>query len=72
VTDITEHPSTWIPAGVFDIFSRRVVGWSIEMAPTAALTHQCLGRPEKCAASQGSHGSNRPIADAVAKRAFVG
>lgn len=41
VTDITEHP-TWegkvYCAVVLDTFSRRVVGWSIDASPTAALT----------------------------------
>lgn len=45
VTDITEHP-TWegkvYCAVVLDTFSRRVVGWSIDASPTAALTTNAL------------------------------
>jgi len=40
VTDITEHPTregSLYCCVVFDVFSRRVVGWSIEASPTAAL-----------------------------------
>ena len=46
VTDITEHPT---PEGkvycavVLDACSRRVVGWSIDTAPTAALVMNALG-----------------------------
>ena len=46
VTDSTEHPTR---AGkghcavVLDVFSRRVVGWSIDAAPTAALVTHALG-----------------------------
>ena len=45
VTDITEHP----PGGkaycavVPDAYSRRVVGWSIDASPTAALVTHGLG-----------------------------
>jgi putative transposase len=46
VTDITEHP-TWegkvYCAVVLDAYSRRVVGWSINHNPTAALTTNALG-----------------------------
>lgn len=46
VTDITEHPTRegkvyWTV--VLDVFSRRVVGWSIDSAPTAALMTNALG-----------------------------
>jgi len=46
VTDITEHPTregkvSW--AVVLDTFSRRVVGWSIDATPTAALVTNALG-----------------------------
>ena len=46
VTDITEHPTREgkvYCAVVLDVFSRRVVGWSIDASPTAALN----GRPRK-------------------------
>ncbi len=46
VTDITEHPTREgkvYCAVVLDVFSRRVVGWSIEAAPTAALVTNALG-----------------------------
>ena len=46
VTDITEHP-TWegkvYCAVVLDVWSRRVVGWSIDASPTAALVTNALG-----------------------------
>lgn len=45
VTDITEHPTlegTVYYAVVLDTFSRRVVGWSIDAAPTAALATNAL------------------------------
>ena len=47
VTDITEHPTREgkvYCAVVLDAFSRRVVGWSIDAAPTAALVTNALGR----------------------------
>ena len=46
VTDITEHPTREgkvFCAVVPDAFSRRVVGWSIDAAPTAALVTNALG-----------------------------
>ncbi len=46
VTDITEHPTREgkvYCAVVLDVFARRVVGWSIDAAPTAALVTNALG-----------------------------
>jgi putative transposase len=46
VTDITEHPTRegkLYCAVVLDTFSRRVVGWSIDATPTAALVTNALG-----------------------------
>jgi putative transposase len=46
VTDITEHPTRegkLYCAVVLDVFSRRVVGWSIDASPTAALVTNALG-----------------------------
>jgi putative transposase len=46
VTDITEHPTRegkLSCAVVLDACSRRVVGWSIDTAPTAALVTNALG-----------------------------
>jgi transposase InsO family protein len=46
VTDITEHPTREgkvYCAVVLDAFSRRVVGWSINGHPTAALVTNALG-----------------------------
>ena len=46
VTDITEHPTREgkvYCAVVLDVCSRRVVGWSIDSAPTAALVTNALG-----------------------------
>ena len=46
VTDITEHPTregNAYCAVVLDVFSRRVVGWSIDATPTAALVTNALG-----------------------------
>ena len=46
VTDITEHPTRegkLYCAVVLDAFSRRVVGWSIDASPTAALVTNALG-----------------------------
>lgn len=46
VTDITEHPTREgkvYCAVVLDVFSRHVVGWSIDSAPTAALVTNALG-----------------------------
>ena len=46
VTDITEHPTREgkiYCAVVLDVFSRRVVGWSIDASATAALVTHALG-----------------------------
>ena len=46
VTDITEHRTRegkLYCSVVLDVFSRRVVGWSIDSAPTAALVTNALG-----------------------------
>jgi putative transposase len=46
VTDITEHPTRegkLYCAVVLDACSRRVVGWSIDTTPTAALVTNALG-----------------------------
>lgn len=46
VTDITEHPTREgkvYCAAVLDTYSRRVVGWSIDASPTAALVTNALG-----------------------------
>jgi transposase InsO family protein len=46
VTDITEHPTREgkvYCAVVLDVFSRRVVGWSIDAMQTAALVTNALG-----------------------------
>jgi len=46
VTDITEHPTREgkvYCVVVLDAFSRRVVGWSIDASPTAALVTNALG-----------------------------
>jgi transposase InsO family protein len=46
VTDITEHPTREgkvYCAGVLDVFSRRVVGWSIDAAPSTSLVTNALG-----------------------------
>jgi putative transposase len=46
VTDITEHPTRegrLYCCVVLDVFSRRVVGWSIDTSPTAALVTNALG-----------------------------
>jgi transposase InsO family protein len=46
VTDITEHPTREgkvYCAVVLDVYSRRVVGWSIDSSPTAALVTNALG-----------------------------
>ena len=52
VTDITEHPTREgrvYCAVVLDVFSRRVVGWSIDNSPTAGLVTSALGRPLRTA-----------------------
>jgi putative transposase len=46
VTDITEHPTREgkvYCAVVLDVYSRRVVGWSIDSAPSATLVTNALG-----------------------------
>lgn len=46
VTDITEHPTRegkLYCAVALDVWSRRVVGWSIDASPTAALVTNALG-----------------------------
>lgn len=46
VTDITEHPTRegkLYCAVVLDTFSRKVVGWSIDSSPNAALATNALG-----------------------------
>jgi putative transposase len=45
VTDITEHPTREgkLYCAVLEVFSRRVVRWSIDSAPTAALVTNALG-----------------------------
>ena len=46
VTDITEHPTREgkvYCCVVLDTYSRRVVGWSIDASPTAALVTNALG-----------------------------
>jgi transposase InsO family protein len=46
VTDITEHPTQEgkvYCAAVLDVFSRRIVGWSIDASPTATLVTNALG-----------------------------
>ena len=46
VTDITEHPTREgkvYCAAVLDVFSRRVVGWSIDNTATSALVTSALG-----------------------------
>jgi len=46
VTDITEHPTREgkvFCAVVRDVYSRRVVGWSIDSCPTATLATNALG-----------------------------
>jgi len=46
VTDVTEHPTREgkvYCAVVLDVFSRRVVGWSIDQSATSALVTSALG-----------------------------
>ena len=65
VTDITEHPTREgkvYCAVVLDVCSRRVVGWSIDSSPTAALVTNALGmaidtrRPPAGAIIHSDHG----------------
>ena len=66
VTDITEHPTREgkvYCSVVLDVFSRRVVGWSIDSSPTAALVTNALGmaisnrRPSPGALIHSDHGT---------------
>ncbi len=66
VTDITEHPTREgkvYCSVVLDVFSRRVVGWSIDTAPSATLVTSALGmaiearRPEPGALIHSDHGT---------------
>jgi putative transposase len=66
VTDITEHRTREgkvYCAVVLDTFSRRVVGWSIDTAPTATLATNALGmaienrRPASGAVIHSDHGT---------------
>jgi transposase InsO family protein len=66
VTDITEHHTREgkvYCAVVLDVFSRRVVGWSIDSTPTAALTTNALGmaiqnrRPDPGTLIHSDHGT---------------
>jgi putative transposase len=66
VTDITEHHTREgkvYCAVVLDVFSRRVVGWSIDSTPTAALTTNALGmaiqnrRPDPATVIHSDHGT---------------
>jgi transposase InsO family protein len=46
ITDITEHATRegkLYCSVVLDVYSRRVVGWSIDASPTAALVTNALG-----------------------------
>jgi putative transposase len=57
VTDITEHPTREgkvYCAVVLDVFSRRVVGWSIDASPTAALVTNALGMAIEGRAPEGT------------------
>jgi len=65
VTDITEHPTREgkiYCCAVLDTYSRRVVGWSIDASPTAALVTNALGmaidsrRPEPGTLIHSDHG----------------
>jgi putative transposase len=67
VTDITEHPTREGKvscAVVLDAFSRRVVGWSVDAAPTAALVTNALGMPSRPAPHRLGR-SSTPIRGAV-------
>lgn len=66
VTDITEHPTREgkvYCCVVLDVFSRLVVGWSIDSAPSATLVTSALGmaidsrRPEAGALIHSDHGT---------------
>jgi putative transposase len=66
MTDITEHPTRegrLFCCVVLDAWSRRVVGWSIDRRPTAAMVNSALGmaidarRPPEGATVHSDHGS---------------
>lgn len=66
MTDITEHPTREgkvYCSVVLDVFSRRVVGWSIDSSPTASLVASALGmgidgrRPAPGALIHSDHGT---------------
>lgn len=66
MTDITEHPTREgkvYCSVVLDVFSRRVVGWSIDSSPTASLVTSALGmaidgrRPAPGALIHSDHGT---------------
>ena len=67
MTDITEHPTRegkLYCCAVLDAWSRRVVGWSIDRRPTAAMVNAALGmaveqrRPPKGTLIHSDHGSS--------------
>lgn len=66
VTDITEHPTREgkvYCSVVLDVFSRRIVGWSIDSSPSATLVTSALGmaidsrRPDPGALIHSDHGT---------------
>jgi transposase InsO family protein len=66
MTDITEHPTRegkLYCCAVLDAWSRRVVGWSLDRRPTAAMVNAALGmaidarQPAKGALVHSDHGS---------------
>ncbi len=64
VTDITGHPTgegKVYCAVVLDVFSRRVVGWSIDASPSAALVTNALGMAVDQRNPDGSTVIHRPI-----------
>lgn len=72
VTDITEHPTRKgkiYCAVVLDVCSRRVVGWSINSSPTAALPTCALGttidtrRPAAGTIIHSDHGRSGHVLD---------
>ena len=63
VTDITEHPTREgkvYCAVVLDVFSRRVVGWSIDSTETAALVTNALGMAIQTRRPDGTVTPQRP------------
>jgi hypothetical protein len=73
VTDITEHPTREgkvYCAVVLDTYSRRVVGWSIDASPTAALVTNAFGHGDRL--PHPTVGSDRPLRPrrAVRRRAI--